>query len=123
MTCKDCYHCDICHLRIALNMDYDEVQDKPVTNAEKCEYFKDKSLIVELPCKVGDEAYLISVKRYSPASYRLVKAKVIGFNINKGGIYSVGLKALESDFTFTRHISKVYFDKSEAEVKLKELEK
>lgn len=50
MTCKDCYHCDVCHLRISLNMDYDEVKDKPITEMEKrCEYFKDKSRIIELP--------------------------------------------------------------------------
>lgn len=112
MTCKDCYHYDICG--------FEECDDDALTF---CEDFKDKSLIIELPCKVGDEAYLISVKRYSPLSYNLLKAKVIGFNINRNGIYNVGLKTLESDFTFTRHISKVYFDKSKAEAKLKELEK
>lgn len=41
MTCKDCYHHDVCHLRISLNMDYDEVKDKPITEIEKrCEYFR-----------------------------------------------------------------------------------
>lgn len=44
MTCKDCYHHDVCHLRISLNMDYDEVKDKPITEMEKrCEYFKNKN--------------------------------------------------------------------------------
>lgn len=53
MTCKNCYHCDVCHLRISLNMDYDEVKDKPITEMEKrCEYFKNKSRIIELPYKV-----------------------------------------------------------------------
>lgn len=61
MTCKDCYHCENCHLRIALNMDYDETKNKPITEMEKrCEYFKDKSLIVELPCKVGKEIYVLN---------------------------------------------------------------
>lgn len=54
MKCEDCYHCDICHLRIALNMDYDEVQDKTITNAEKCDHFKDKSQIIELPMMTTD---------------------------------------------------------------------
>lgn len=122
MICKDCYHCDVCHLRISLNMDYDEVKDKPITEMEKrCEYFKDKSRIIELPCKVGDEAYYISIKRYSPLSYKLLKAKVINFNINRNGIYVVELKTLKSDYTFTLDIRKAYFDKSEAEAKLKEL--
>lgn len=103
-------------------MDYDEVKDKPITEMEKrCEYFKDKSRIIELPCKVGDEAYYISIKRYSPLSYKLLKAKVINFNINRNGIYVVELKTLKSDYTFTLDIRKAYFDKSEAEAKLKEL--
>lgn len=128
MTCKDCYHCEACENRFAGLKKI--CVDEPVKHLELnpavekcCENFKNKSRIIELPCKVGDEAYLISIKRYSPVSYKLVKAKVIGFNINRSGIYNVELKTLESDFTFTRHISKVHFDKSEAEAKLKELKK
>lgn len=61
MTCKDCYHHDVCHLRISLNMDYDEVKNIPITEMEKqCEYYKDKSRIIELPCKVGEEIYVMN---------------------------------------------------------------
>lgn len=74
-----------------------------------------------MPCKIGDEAYYISVKGYFPLLYKLVKVKVIGFSINRSGIYDVELKTLKSDFTFTLDICKVYFDKSKAEEKLKEL--
>lgn len=77
--------------------------------------------LVELPCNVEDEAYYISVKRYSPLSYKLLKAKVIDLSINRNGIYAVELKTIKSDFTFTLDIRKVYFDKSKAEAKLKEL--
>ena len=97
---------------------FEECDDDALTF---CQDFKDKSRIVELPCKVGDEAYYISIKRYSPLSYKLLKAKVIDFSINKNGIYAVDLKTLKSDYTFTLDIRKVYFDKSEAEAKLKEL--
>lgn len=45
MICNDCIHHDVCDM----------------TRSE-CEYygdfFKDKSLFVELPCKVGDEVYV-----------------------------------------------------------------
>ena len=85
-----------------------------------CNSFKDKSRIVELPCNIGDEAYYISIKRYSPLSYKLVKVKVTDFYINKNDIYAVEIKTLESNFTFTLNICKVYFDKSKAEEKLKE---
>lgn len=113
MTCKDCIHYDVCNMYdgsyISVHLDH------------TCEHFKDKSLIVELPCKMGDAAYYISIKRYSPLSYKLVKAKVIDFYISENGIYAVELKTSESNFTFTLNICKVYFDKSKAEAKLKEL--
>lgn len=52
MTCKDCYHYELCHMRIVFTMDYDEATDRVIHNAEKCDNFKDKLLIIELPCKV-----------------------------------------------------------------------
>lgn len=125
MTCKDCYHCEACENRFAGLKQI--CVDEPVKHLELnpavekcCENFKDKSLIIELPCKVGDEAYYIS-KRFSPLSYNILKAKVIDFSINRNGIYAVELKTLKSDYTFTLDICNVYFDKSEAEAKLKEL--
>ena len=62
MTCKDCYHHDVCHIRInsidflpvikgkvsRLSIMYKECDD-----VEKhCSHFKDKSRIIELPYKV-----------------------------------------------------------------------
>lgn len=43
MTCKNCIHYDVCCELMA------QLQWRP----ELCKSFKDKSLIVELPCKVG----------------------------------------------------------------------
>lgn len=45
MTCKDCYHEFVC----SLNQD--------LARKAICAMFKDKSRIVELPCKVGDKIY------------------------------------------------------------------
>ena len=117
--CKNCIHDEICPV-------WDDYNDEPCKDGYRgfChnyDKFKDKSQYVKLPCKVGDKAYYISVKGYSPLSYKLVKVKIIGFSINRSGIYDVEHKTLESNFTFTRHISEVYFDKSKAEAKLKEL--
>lgn len=90
---------------------------------KRCEYFKDKSQIVELPCKVGDEAYYLTYKSYNPLSYKVEKAKVIKLYIDRSGIFDIKFQALKSDFTFRLPICKVFFDKSKAEAKLKELEK
>jgi hypothetical protein len=45
-NCENCYHFHVCDLQYRL----EEHQD--------CKHYKDKSLIVELPCKVGDTVYI-----------------------------------------------------------------
>ena len=47
MTCKDCIYYDVCLARVAAGDD------------KICSYFKDKSRIIELPCKVGDNIFYI----------------------------------------------------------------
>lgn len=114
MTCKDCYHYDACKFyNKNLPEEYDPIE-------WQCDNFKDKSLIVELPCKIGDEIYYITIKRYAPLSYQIKKAIVTDFYINKNNIVSIELKT-KSEFLFALSIDKVYFDKSKAEEKLKEL--
>ena len=46
-TCKDCIHCDVCQL-------------DPNTLVNDCEWFKDKSKFIELPCSIGETVYMIS---------------------------------------------------------------
>ena len=43
MTCKDCIHSKMCLPRVAVGGD------------KICQYFKDKSLIIELPIKATDK--------------------------------------------------------------------
>lgn len=45
-NCENCYHFHMCDLQYRLE-----------ENSE-CKHFKDESLIVELPCKVGDTVYI-----------------------------------------------------------------
>lgn len=49
MTCKECYHYKICHQRIFLNMNYDVVSNKYITDIEnRCDCFKNAAYIIEL---------------------------------------------------------------------------
>ena len=49
-TCKDCIHYDMCGKK--------PHEDTPFSAEQYCpDNFKDKELIVELPCKVGDKIY------------------------------------------------------------------
>ena len=62
MTCKDCVHFDLC---VELNAyDGEDIVD--------CEFFKDRSKFVELPCKAGD--YL-----FESAFGQITEFEVIGF--------------------------------------------
>lgn len=55
MTCKDCIHYNVCVI-----MDYSTVEEQEAYLSESgCQYFKDKTLVVELPCMVGDTVYKI----------------------------------------------------------------
>lgn len=47
LKCENCYHYDICNGRF-------DVEEYGC----RCEDYKDKSLIIELPCKVGDTVYI-----------------------------------------------------------------
>lgn len=52
MTCKDCYHYKTCAVTNAF-------KNENSGFAAACGDFKDESLIVELPCKVGDTYYTV----------------------------------------------------------------
>jgi hypothetical protein len=62
MTCKDCIYKDICYGNCKENYDCDDNTCRfcnSVTCPEQseCNYYKDRNLIIELPCKVGDVVY------------------------------------------------------------------
>ena len=54
MTCKDCYHYDVCAIHGI------DVENTTFKKELCCGEFKDKSRIIELPCNVGDEIYVLN---------------------------------------------------------------
>ena len=50
-TCKDCIHYDVCHAVMTMG----EIQE---CAESVCKNFKDKTLVLDLPCKVGDTVYM-----------------------------------------------------------------
>lgn len=118
MTCKDCFHYEVC---------CDEYE---LEHAEYCNNFKDKSKVIELPCKVGDTVYdlIDCISSTNQKKYRIRQSTVqsIYYNQCKNGesivlIYvSVNgrLAVLNKKaFGFT-----AFLTKEEAEQKLKEAE-
>lgn len=63
MTCDDCYFSELCHSRIAFGMGLDSLGHEDDQIEKSCKRFKNRNLIVELPCKVGDTVYVLSVFR------------------------------------------------------------
>lgn len=58
MTCEEhCLHWEVCKL---IHPEYATAKYYTFCScAEKCECFKNKSKYIELPCKVGDECYIV----------------------------------------------------------------
>lgn len=124
MTCKDCIHYDVCHRRI------NSIDFLPVINGKigkspvmfkncddvetHCKHFKDKSKYIELPCKVGDTVYSVCRKGGKP----YIKEEIVK------SIYCDVRETL--NFVVLNPNNKIlkanlFFTKSEAEQKLKEL--
>lgn len=111
MTCKDCYHYDACKF---YNKNLPEKYD-PIE--WQCDNFKDKSLIIELPCKIGTELFLSD---YIMQHHRLKEYKFIGTRV------VMVIECFEFQRTCKRFLDEhfgitVFLTKEEAETKLKEL--
>lgn len=72
-NCENCYHESVCK-GIMNNVDvvYNPQKDAWIT-PENCLGYKDKSLIVELPCKVGDTVYQITRNFISEFRVRFIE--------------------------------------------------
>lgn len=120
MTCKDCYHYEKCYFEVLrtahlTGRDYREIVC--IDNQISCKFFKDKSLIVELPCKIGEELFLTDYLMYH---HRLKEYKFIGERV------VMIIECFELQRTCKRFVDEhfgvtVFVDKSKTEAKLKEL--
>ena len=54
MFCEKCIHYEVCDLNRRMRGN-----NNPLMYDKECRLFKDKSLYIELPCKVGDKAYFV----------------------------------------------------------------
>jgi hypothetical protein len=137
MTCKDCYHYDVCKFyNKNLPEEYDPIE-------WQCDNFKNKSLVVELPCriKVGQTVYVIlcdnnNIYKISKMEIKIIKpfGSVDYITTNNNDVNDSGIKTpfvwnmfLIDDFYYFYKFSfndvgtKIFLTKEEAEEKLKEL--
>ena len=111
MTCKDCYHYDACKFyNKNLPEEYDTIE-------WQCDNFKDKSLIVELPCEIGAELFLSDnlMQHHRLKEYKFIGERVV-MVIECFEFQRTRKMFLDEYFGKT-----VFLTKEEAEAKLKEL--
>lgn len=111
-SCKDCINYGVC--KVAELNASNEVENW-------CDLFKDRSLFVKLPCKVGDFVYLVTnlrtIGKYLVTSIEIRKSLV---DINWKMIDGVGYP---TPFVGAEEIGKtVFLSREEAERVLKERE-
>lgn len=111
MTCKDCYHYDVCKFyNKNLPEEYDPIE-------WQCDNFKDKSLVVELPCEIGTELFLSDniTQHHRLKEYKFIGTRVV-MVIECFEFQRTCKRFLDEHFGIT-----VFLTKEEAETKLKEL--
>jgi hypothetical protein len=132
MTCENCIHYGLCIDCICYecssggnNCNDCEIysyRDGQVTELTPCEDFKDKSKIIELPCKVGDTVYAVFDESYAldESKWNIEQHIVLGGNSKHLFIYQDDeIRTLRKN-----DIGRLLFlTKEEAEAKLKELNK
>lgn len=110
MKCENCLHYGVCTFA------------KQYETVDKCPDFADKDLYIKLPCKAGDEVWVI---------YRgyITTAQVLAIYIDRdGGIFDLKIKTnketvngfvtvIDKDYTF----DDVFLTREDAEKKLEEL--
>ena len=102
MTCKDCLHCNVCAINGI------DVENTTFKKELCCGEFKDKSRIVELPCKVGETVHYITFWK-NEYNYHLIT------NVTYDILYQL-YHEME-----TGYVVFMTDEKSKAEAKLKEL--
>lgn len=113
-TCKDCIHFVVC----------DEV---PTKSADDCDFFKDRSRFVELPCKAGDTVYFDNVHIQSArvlAIYIDAEGGMLDLEITAYSDNALGFeKFINKDYKFEDIGKHLFLKKEEADQALKEREK
>lgn len=113
--CEDCVHYIICEKECRNKYENGECEYcynyfcKVRKEAEKCNFFKDKSRFVDLPCKVGDTVYFV---------YRneIFEHKIRKIEIGEYG----GFACSSHCFPFSSFGQYVFLTREEAEKALRE---
>ena len=79
MNCKDCVHYEVCAIEVVINT---------AINGN-CRFFKDKSKVIELPCKVGNTVYYFKTLQDGKNTVIIEEDVVRQISINSHGKFIV----------------------------------
>lgn len=107
--CENCIHNEVCKYEV-------------VHSTKGCEHYKDKSLCVELPCKVGDTVYIVD---FSGVTEAFVSNINMFYNYLTEEIENVVDLRIIGNFSRHKNFEDfgktVFLDRAEAERKLSEV--
>ena len=130
ITCKDCYHQKAC--QSMLEAQGYCVSENFIGDATRCDTFKDKSLVLDLPCKVGEIVYHINT--FSSRNPIIKEVEVDALHItsgkNKRGhnkpsyvlVRDIMMQSLSTRIYFEEFGKTLFLTKESAEQALKEME-
>lgn len=132
VTCADCIYDKMCGLKCKWDR-----EKQNLNTSYHCLHFKDKSLFIESPCKVGDTVYGIKMCFYLPHATKIkhndiIPCEVIGIKKVKKGefillkplLYEVfNKRSANKWFPFTAIGKTVFLTREEAEQALKKEKK
>lgn len=124
MTCKDCFHYEMCLPRVAVGGD------------KTCQFFKDKSKVIELPWKVGDTVYYLEYEDdvavdYSSCIFIMANNDFVFLSPTINGVSNPNVicddfyersLAYNDNCGIIVPVSEIFTTKEEAEARLKELQ-
>lgn len=119
--CKDCYHYKICENNL-MQQGIDPtsiVFASTVDNsADNCPYFQDKSMLIELPCKVGDTVYVCYESPYGVLETTI--DKIIIHQKHTQIVFTNRSEFTVGDNDWNTYKKSVFFTRDEAEKALEE---
>lgn len=120
-TCKDCYHFDACVDKLGTTKFYDNVI--AANNVEDlCKTFKDASLVLDLPCAIDAEIFMLKdrYKGKKIVKTDIVKAHIVCFTIGEAKRVIADVCDEEGDFYIALGAEDFHLSYEAAEQALKE---
>lgn len=115
MFCEKCIHYEVCDLNRRMRGN-----NNPLMYDKECRLFKDKSLYIELPCKVGDTVYAVSQGAGFSVVWNVYEATAKAIYLDQWGKLFVRAETDKNNVGGYVEIERLFLTREEAEKALAE---